>query len=255
MRHLFIKTSLFTLCLILSQVSLAQYKGKKRIKLKNGSAVSGKIITVDEHSVKLETKDKNVWVFNKDEIEEITALKGYTACKKGVISMNSFGLMVGRSEVATWDWWGGENTEMRTLWGFTAQTFNGYQFNKHLALGLSVNFDAYLTADADVHLPIALGSRWFMGKKSQFFCGLDIGKGIPLVGNRNPWSGAEQKATGGLFFQPSIGMRLPSKNGKGMFFQTGFKKQQFSYEEEWIGWRSVKDLTYNRWFFSLGTFI
>ena len=245
-----VKAIFILLCIwAVNHTALAQYKTK--VKFKNGTEIKGRIISNDDNEVIVETKDKKEWKYAADDVLEITNYKKLHYLDRGFVNMTSFGLSIGRTQLN--DAWWIEDQDKKTMFGFSAQTFNGYQFNQRVALGASVNFDAYLTGIADVHLPIAAAGRYFFGKKYRFFVAVDAGKSISLSDN-NEFRSYSTK--GGLFIQSALGIRLPSKNPNGLFLQTGFKKQKLTQKENsWWGTSTEREMAYNRWFFSIGTFI
>ena len=162
---------------------------------------------------------------------------------KGFLNLTSFGLMFGREEIQLWP----EGTTKLVTVGVSLQSFNGFQFHKALAVGMSINLDAYL-ATGGLHVPMAFGVRGFFGKQARFFYGLDIGPSVMLS---NTESFEEYKS---FMLQPLIGYKLSKKANKSLFIQTGLKKQRLSLLNSIPdgSWQSQKEITYNRWFISIG---
>lgn len=236
--------------IVITPFLMGQSKQKMLFKLKNGSEVTGKILEESTATVKFKTTNNNTWVFNREDILSIEKAKTVKPISKGFTHTASIGLMFGRSEYffANGGW--GDEPYYTVQSGISLQSFNGYQINRHFALGLYSSIDLYIGEVVNLYLPLGLSARGYIGKNARLFYGLDIGQGFLLASDT-----FSEKPKNGLFLQPSIGFRLPSKTNKGVFIQTGLKKQRYTFEDRWHDWHSRKRHTYNRWFISIGTFL
>jgi sRNA-binding regulator protein Hfq len=197
--------------------------------LKNGSIIRGLIIEqVPNQSIKIQTKDRNVFVFKYDEIEKITKENAINNNsnnsgndtqttgefkKKGFINLTEINYCPGVGDVKF------ENLSAKNEdYSFGFKTVLGYQFNEHLSLGLGVGIDKYKNIEL---LPLTLDTRVSIlkGKVSPVFIG-DIGYSFGLNG-----------VEGGLVINPQVGIRTYISKNTAYIFNIGYKwqKQKVTY--------------------------
>lgn len=114
---------------------------------------------------------------------------------------------------------------------FSFQTLNGVWINKYHATGFLVGVDTYPNLTL---MPIGLGWRGFLnkGKRHTFFAGMDLGAASAMLEKRVETELTESWHEGGLFVNPSIGIRRLSKKGKhSSVLSIGYKRQEASFFE------------------------
>lgn len=135
-------------------------------------------------------------------------------------------------------------TELGFLWGkgqknwegkyinrtnLSISTFHGAYINKRQVVGFSVGFDQY---EQVTLLPLAMGWRGFLGKenKPNLFAGFDIGGGAAFLEKKEVTQWTSNWYKGGTMIHPSIGIKLPAKQGKwNLSASLGYKRQEASY--------------------------
>ena len=117
--------------------SFAQSNLQDVVYLKNGSIIRGVITELSPNQpVKIETADRNVFVFQWEEIERIT--KEPSPNQRSVTaSRNSTGLQRGYKGIAELGSMAGDGVGAKVL------IINGYQFNPHFSLGIGTGLMVY----------------------------------------------------------------------------------------------------------------
>ena len=201
--------------------------------LKNGSIIRGIIIEqVPNQSIKIQTKDRNVFFLKYDEIEKMTKenlavdnsnnnSKVTDFKKSGYINLTEINYSPGIGDVKF-----GYNTLKNDDYSFGFRTVNGYQLNEHLSLGIGIGIDKYKNATL---LPITFDARATIlkGKVSPVFTA-NIGYAVGLNGVK-----------GGLVINPQIGIKTYISKNVAYLFNIGYKLQAqevtnytFSYKTE-----------------------
>jgi hypothetical protein len=122
----------------------------------------------------------------------------------------------------------------------TLQTFNGVYLNKKTAVGLTTGVDWIGTT---VLMPIAAGVRRQLAQRkeggSAIMANLDLGYATNWLNENN----GREEVIGGIAINPSIGYRIPMRNGSAWLINFGYRHQRYelftdnSYEngkEIWI---------------------
>lgn len=218
MKIILLNISLLALFFICNAVH-GQNSMEDVVYLKNGSILRGTIIEqVPNQSIKIQTKDRNIFVFKFDEIEKITKEKlpidnsGKTSKaadfkKSGYINLTEISFCPGIGTINV------DNFLLRNEdYSFGFKTINGYQINEHLSLGIGIGIDKYLNATL---LPITLDTRVTIlkGRISPTFnaiAGYSIGK-------------SEREC--GLVVNPSFGIKIYITKNVGSYFNFGYKWQ------------------------------
>jgi hypothetical protein len=126
---------------------------------------------------------------------------------------------------------------------FSFQTLNGVWINKYHATGFLVGVDTYPNFTL---MPIGLGWRGFLdkGKRHTLFAGMDLGAASTMLEKKVETEWTESWYEGGLFLNPSIGIRRMSKKGKhASVLSIGYKRQEANFFEgsKEIGFSSFRD--------------
>ena len=132
------------------------------------------------------------------------------------------GLLGGKTK----DVWEDKATTRMTL-SFSA--FHGKELIRNQTLGVYLGLDHYPSVTL---VPIGVGWRGFLRKKAgpQFFSGLDLAYGSPLLEKveRTDWSSNWHEA--GLMLRPSVGVKFPAKKGDwALTASVGYKRQATYY--------------------------
>lgn len=187
--------------------------------LKNGSIIRGIIIEqVPNQSIKIQTKDRNVFVFKFDEIEKMTKenlpmdysnnnSKGTDLKKSGFINITEINYCPGIGDINF-----GNYTVKNEDNSFGFRTVNGYQLNEHLSLGIGIGIDKYKNATL---LPITVDARstFLKGKVSPVFTA-NIGYAVGL-----------NDVSSGLIINPQIGIKTYISRNVAYLFNVGYKWQ------------------------------
>ncbi len=142
--------------------------------------------------------------------------------EKVYYNQTEFGALFGNAV----DQWSGES---KNRIDFSAISFHGAKISKHHVVGFSVGFDQYESISV---IPFAIGWRGFLGdeNKPQLIGGFDFGGGSPLFEDKEKTEWYESWYTGGVMVSPSIGVKLPAKNGKTALTMTfAYKRQELGY--------------------------
>lgn len=152
------------------------------------------------------------------------------------VNMTEFGVLFGRIKFQTYNYgWYPYPTsypvqyQFRNRINISMQTFNGVYIDKKTAVGLTVGVDGY---GETILMPLALGVRRSIVQKkeggSSLMGGLDVGYATSWLNEDN--TGFNTK--GGLLISPTIGYRLPMRNGSAWLINIGYRFQRAEYEQE-----------------------
>ncbi|MBX2973211.1 MAG: hypothetical protein KF797_08920 [Flavobacteriales bacterium] len=186
-------TLLAILFALTTTLSFAQGNYQDVVYLKNGSIIRGVIIEqVPNKSIKIETADRNVFVFQMDEIEKLTK-EPYQGRARN--DRNNTGPRSGYSGIVETGYqqgvgyYGSSRLKLNII--------NGYRFNPYLSMGLGVGM-RYFTDPGDVLLPLFADFRVrFMDKTVTPYFSTGIGYSFDLG---DGFTGA------GFFLNPALGV-------------------------------------------------
>ena len=218
MKKLFTSVTLVGLLLACNLV-YAQSNLEDVVYLKNGSIIRGIIIEqVPNQVVKIQTKDRNVFVYKVEEIERMTreqAPADYTFGANGTtvfkqegftnITEVIYGGAVGEITVG-----GNRYATKDNSFGF--RTVNGGQTNEHFFLGLGVGIDRYENATT---LPVTLDAR----------VALVSGRVSPVVNLAGGYALGLKGTDGGLIINPGLGIRTYISENTAFLFNVGMRWQ------------------------------
>lgn len=213
-----VKVFFLFLLLIYSFNSISQINNYEEVVyLKNGSIIHGVIIEqVPNVSLKIKTKDQNIFVFKMEEIEKITkeeteqkkvvkaAKTGIDLKQKGFMNINEIGasvLLLPADPVAL----------------FAFHTINGYLFNPHLFIGIGAGVEAN---DITAVIPLYLESRAYLSKgKVSPYLGLGGGYGLMYIN--------QGRNVGGLLGHILVGSKFSVSKKAAFNFSFGYRLYQF----------------------------
>ncbi|WP_016777578.1 hypothetical protein [Anaerophaga thermohalophila] len=212
-------TLLFTLLALFSTISLAQNSYQDVIYLKDGSIIRGIIVEqVPNRTLKIETADKNVFVYEMDEVERIR--------KEAIQESNkreSSGLKNGYRGIAEvgYGFAVGDYGLDRIMVNFV----NGYQLNPHFFFGVGTGLRYYSEADNAMVVPFFADFRtYFMDRNFSPNIGIGIGYSFE----------ASEGFEGlGLLFNPSVGVDF--EVGNDLFMNVGMAYEMQRIEFEYYG--------------------
>jgi hypothetical protein len=242
---------------------LAQSNMEDVVYLKNGGVTRGTILEmIPDSTVKIQTADKNIFVYKFRDIEKIVKeavviqapvysqpVVTYTRPPKPVFKESGF------HNITKFGPLGFSN--------YTVNMINGYQFNPYLLLGLGVGLDVYKGLgnnediilgtsngtntgpfSTDYFLPVYLDFRYHVSKsRATFLVFLNMGYSFYLGGNKkgdvnianlgNNNGGYSynyyyyKPYQGGTFFCPGIGTKIFITKTVGLLFDFGIKFQTY----------------------------
>jgi len=164
--------------------------------------------------------------------------KGGFFRKHKFVNMTEFGGLFGRLKFQTY--YGGfypypypnnypDQYQIKNKVNLSMQTFNGVYLDRKTAAGVTIGVDGY---GETVLMPLALGVRRSLLQKkeggSSLQAGIDAGYSTTWLNEDN--TGYNTK--GGLLVSPTIGYRLPMRNGSAWLINIGYRFQRAEYEME-----------------------
>jgi hypothetical protein len=221
-------TILLLLFMIFSHQTFAQQSLQDVVYLKNGSIIRGMIIEqVPNKSIKIETADKNVFVYQMDEIEKIAKEEAKGKYKS---SSNNVGLGKGYQGIIEFGYatkTGGD----AGLDFLKLNIINGYCFNPHLALGFGTGARYYFDAES-IFVPIFADLRvnFINGNVTPYIA---FGGGYSFNASNN-FEGV------GLMLNPSAGVSIKISEKSAMNVGVGFEMQKINFT--FGGYRSSVNL-------------
>lgn len=206
---------IFMLLIILlnSLVVFAQQHYQDVVYLKNGSIIRGTIIEqVPNKSIKIETADKSVFVYQFDEIEKLS--KEATRDKRnnyeryssrhesGYIGILDVGYAVGLGDYG--------------LDFINLTMINGYKFNPHFSLGFGTGAKFYPDAEAILIPFFANFQANFLARAISPYVALNVGYSFDASNDFKPT---------GFLINPSIGVHFGISNNFGINVSVGYEGQ------------------------------
>lgn len=223
----------FFLLLLLPLLAEAQRRNAQDVVyLLNGGIMRGRILEItDTNKVVLETEEKNVFVFERIEVQQIAREPKpiQVAFKEnGFINYTEIGVMSGRSSPA--------NSAMPGFYhnSITLQTFNGHQFSPAFQLGVTTGIEWHASIAL---LPISLGVKGDLWRrKVSPYYSFDVGYGFNWLNENN----TNQRVNGGMMWHPGVGIKVLSSKGTAWVISLGYKSQRASTWVNW-GWQRVEE--------------
>jgi hypothetical protein len=213
---------LFMLLVILASTSLlfAQHNYEDVVYLKTGSIIRGIIIEqVPNQSIKIETADRNIFVYRFDEIEKLS--KELIGGKRNDRYRSNSGYR-GSIDVGYAIGLGDYGLDFINL-----TIINGYRFNPFFSLGFGTGARVYHTDDA-VLIPFFVNFQTnFINRTVSPYFALNIGYSFNASNDFN---------SVGLLLNPSIGIHFRITNTSGMNIGVGYEAQWVEFYNDYYGY-------------------
>lgn len=215
---------------LITTVSFGQSNYQDVVYLKNGSIIKGTIIEqVPNKSIKIETADRSVFVYQMDEIEKLT--KEVIQGKSGG-SLSNSGLQSGYKgivelgyQIGTGDY-GMDRLKLNII--------NGYQINPYFSLGFGTGLRYYFDAEAAL-IPVFADFRAnFMNNKISPYLSLGVGYSFDAT---NDFEGV------GFLLNPTVGVSFKVSDKSAMNVGLGYEMQKmdFYYYDGYYGYYSSSE--------------
>ncbi|MFZ1688349.1 MAG: hypothetical protein WAU70_13050 [Flavobacteriales bacterium] len=215
-RFLFICCALFAPLL-----SMAQGNMEDVVYLKNGSIIHGVIIEqVPNVSIKIQTADRNVFVFRIEEVEKIT--KEATVTKPRQVRGDDEAQRLGDTDIKKSGYSmiaeicpavGIDEVSEKSSIGL--QVINGYQINPHFNVGIGLGLHKHISANS--YAPVFLDLRFaFMAKRVSPYLDLAGGWALGLV----------EEFESGVYFNPAFGVKFFVSRNTALQLSLGYRYQE-----------------------------
>lgn len=201
---------------LITTVSFGQSNYQDVVYLKNGSIIRGTIIEqVPNKSIKIETADRSVFVYQIDEIEKLTkepiqgksggslSNSGLQSSYKGIVEL---GYQIGAG------YYGMDRLKLNII--------NGYQINPYFSLGFGTGLRYYFDAEAAL-IPVFADFRAnFMNNKISPYLSLGVGYSFDAT---NDFAGV------GFLLNPTVGVSFKVSDKSAMNVGLGYEMQKIDY--------------------------
>ena len=220
--------------------------------LKNGSVVRGSIINQPlDGSVKIETGDNSIWVFEPNAIDSVSfKTKHLNPLHTGYFNLTEAGVLAGNSD----------NNKKAP---FTIMNISGWQLANGISAGIGVGVEFF----SETYLPVVADFRYTVQRnRTMPFAGLQAGYSIALENADKQyiynypafsnliWPGptgqeVEVDARGGFLVNPSIGFISSLNDNMAMTFSVGYRIMRHRYSR---GELNKLDVDFNRLSIKIG---
>jgi len=201
---------------LITTLSFGQSNYQDVVYLKNGSIIRGTIIEqVPNKSIKIETADRSVFVYQMDEIEKFTkeAIQG-----KRSGSLSNSGLQSGYKgivelgyQIGTGDY-GMDRLKLNII--------NGYQINPYFSLGFGTGLRYYFDAEAAL-IPVFADFRVnFINNKISPYLSLGVGYSFDAT---NDFEGV------GFLLNPTVGVSFKVSDKSAINVGLGYEMQKMDF--------------------------
>lgn len=225
------KKILLSVLFVLSTILVFGQNGYQDVVyLKNGSIIRGILIEqVPNKSIKVETADGSVFVYQIDDVEKITKERPVRN-RTGLMgdSLEDVGLKSGYKGIVELGYqFGVGSLGMDRL---KLNIINGYQFNPYFSAGVGTGLRYYLDAD-EVLIPVFADLRGnFLDRKLSPYFSVGIGYSFDAS---NSFDGV------GFLLNPSVGISLKISGKSALNFGVGYEMQNMDYYiyDYYSGWK------------------
>jgi hypothetical protein len=249
MKHTIKSSAIFIFIFLISFVAAAQTNYEDVVYLKSGSIIHGTIIEqIPNESIKIQTRDKNIFVFKIDEVMKITKEEvkanssthreskrsfredpvtndnfkksGYTNITEFTFGMSTDGPYHSSNNNSSTE---NDLNDLNRGLSIGVQSINGYQFSPHMSAGVGLGLQTHTSL---VLVPIFLDVHAnFIAKKITPFVSLAAGYSYTL---REIFGfthlGTDTK--GGLMVSPAAGVKFFVKQKMALNVSLGFRYQE-----------------------------
>lgn len=210
------KKTLILLFSIIAFNSFSQKVNDDVLYLKNGSIYRGKIIERSEQIIKLETYERNVYVVQMADIQQIKSEESLRKPvilykERGYVHYTELGPLAGSNRASN-----GVTTS-----AFSFQTVNGYKFNQYLFTGIGIGADLYAV---QTFVPIVLSLRGDFTKKGNKIPFYFVEGGYSINATSNDVDGI--KYQGGNTFAAGLGLKILFNENTGFVIGAGYRFQR-----------------------------
>ncbi|MBC8112156.1 MAG: hypothetical protein H7Y04_13955 [Verrucomicrobia bacterium] len=184
--------------------------------LKNGWVLRGKILDNQLDKVKIETYDKNIFVFQTAEIDTIKQEKPVSNLnirykKKGFAHYTELGPLGATNRASN-----GTTTS-----AFSLQTVNGYRFSQWLFVGIGAGIDLYAVQNL---IPVFISFRTDFTDKGHLIPFSFVEGGYAFNATINDTKEADFR--GGSMFATGLGLKILFNNNSAFLFSIGYRYQE-----------------------------
>jgi hypothetical protein len=232
------RITILLVTLLCSLTLCAQKRNRDVVYLKNGSILRGTILLADSvHYIKLKTPDRNVWVIEKEKIDNIVVRPSKIPIpqKSGYFNLTEMGVLVGNSA----------NYKKNP---FTLMNINSWKFENGFSTGIGVGVEFF----NETYLPVVADFRYYLRKSGAIpYVSLQGGYSIPLGGTYSQqqiyyaspyflespiyfWDPPSPATTdvssrGGWLLNPAIGIQTPLNENLALTFSAGYRMMRQRY--------------------------
>ena len=203
---------------IITTVAFGQSNYQDVVYLKNGSIIRGVIIEqIPNKSIKIETADRNIFVYQMDEIEKLTK---ELRQGKGGSSLDNSGLQSGYKGIVESGYLVGVG--YYGMDRFKLNIINGYQINPYFSLGFGTGLRYYYYLDATTTaIPVFADFRVnFLDRKFSPYLSLGVGYSFRLTGG---FEGL------GMLFSPTVGFSVKISRRNALNVGFGYERQGMEF--------------------------
>lgn len=225
---------------LFSSIALAQNTNLQDvIYLQNGSIIRGTIVEqIPGKSLKIETRDGNIFVYQMDEISKMTREQSqfggsnrtsrFQAKSKGYAGFVEAGFGFGVRELSP-----DLSAEYRSPDRFEIDIINGYQFNPYCFLGVGIGFNTTTNAKKNViSIPVFVQGRFnLLDKHISPFLALNIGYNIDTRRrevHQQYYYTTTITYPGGIMVEPTIGVTCRLSNKTAFTFGISYSFMQLN---------------------------
>lgn len=206
MKHLIL--SLVFLC---GFFSLGAQNYEETVYLKNGSIIRGIIVEqVPNESLKIQTRDGNLFVYSLNEVEKITK-EGLEPSYK---QSNNSSDKVGYKGFVDLGYSIGVGESYKRVDRLEFSTSHGYQFNPYFYLGAGAGLNYFHDAEI-VSVPLFANPRLNLPTNGPVSPFIDLKIGYTV-----------SEYVKGFYLAPSVGLRFDLKDNKALNFTVGYTMQK-----------------------------
>ena len=225
------KLLLVCLFALMSGALFAQNAGLQDVVyLKNGSVIRGMIIEqVPGESLKIETRDGNVFVYQMDEISKMTREQAWNRSR---IRPNQFSSKSNGYEGFVE---AGYGIGVSGYAGrFERDIVNGYRFNPYCFLGGGVGFNIFTNGENFISIPVFIqGCFNLLDRNTSPFLTLNLGYNISTKRSevyKRYYTTVTYR--GGVIFEPALGVAFRVSNRASVTFGVGYSLMQLQSKAE-----------------------